>query len=246
MHTQVVLCPGYNDGEDLLRTIRELSAYYPAVQSLAVVPLGMTDHREGLAELSPVTPELALRTLEAVAPLQREFRRTRGTAFIYLADEWYRLLGRAVPGRPHYDGFPQIENGIGMTRHFLERLRRLRALFPGASGRGFRRITLVTGALFRSTLETAVRAKLARTGEEVEVEVLGVENDFFGRRVTVAGLLVAKDMIGALRERDPGDLLIIPPATLNEDDRFLDDMSLKDFEAAVGRPVQAGFRDRLW
>jgi len=244
MHTQVVLCPGFNDGPDLDRTIRDLSAYYPAVHSLAVVPLGMTDHREGLTPLAPVTPELARAVRAEVEAHQREFHRRWGIRFVYLADEWYRLLGAAVPPETHYDGFPQIENGIGMTRHFLNRLSRVRRVFPReAEGK---RVTLVTGALFRSTLEPAVRSRLRRTGERVEPQVVGVPNDFFGRSVTVAGLLTGGDIATALETIDPGDLVFLPPATLNADEVFLDDMTLPQLQERLGVPLRVGLRDRRW
>ncbi len=246
MHTQVVLCPGINDGDDLEGTIRDLAAYYPAVQSLAIVPLGMTDHREGLVELAPVTPEVADRVVTSVEAHHRRFRREWGVGFIYLGDEWYRKLGRPVPPETHYDGYPQLENGIGMTRNFLNRLARQRRVLPRTPNDSPRRITIVTGALFRPILEPALRARLERTGESTDVEVVGVENEFFGRSVTVAGLLVGRDIARTLRGRDCGDLVLIPPATLNDDGLFLDDMTLENLAAEVGVPVQAGFRDRWW
>jgi putative radical SAM enzyme (TIGR03279 family) len=245
MHTQAVLCPGYNDGDDLERTIRDLAGFYPAVQSLGIVPLGMTDHRDGLVALDPVTPELARGLTRQVEQHQRDFQARWGIRFIYLADEWYRLLGRPVPPEPHYDGFPQLENGIGMTRVFLNRLARQRRVFPWRDGRK-RRVTVVTGSLFQPILEPALAAKVARTGEPVEVAVAGVDNDFLGRRVTVAGLLAGCDILRALRGRDPGDAVFIPPATLNDDDLFLDDLTLEGLRAEVGVPVHPGFRDREW
>jgi putative radical SAM enzyme (TIGR03279 family) len=245
MHTQVVLCPGYNDGDDLERTIRDLAAFHPAVQSLAIVPLGMTDHREGLVPLDPVTPKMAWDLLRQVERHQRDFQARWGIRFVYLADEWYRLLGRPVPPEPHYDGFPQLENGIGMTRVFLNRLARQRRVFPWRDERK-RRVTVVTGSLFQPILEPALSAKLARTGEPVEVAVTGVENEFLGPSVTVAGLLAGRDILRALRGRDPGDAVFIPPAALNEDDLFLDDLTLEGLRAEVGVPVHPGFRDRAW
>ena len=245
MHAQVVLCPGYNDGDDLDETIRDLAAYHPAVQSLAIVPLGMTDHREGLVALDPVTPELARDLLERVEARQRDFRARWGIRFLYLADEWYRMLGRSVPPEPHYDGFPQLENGIGMTRVFLNRLARQRRVFPWRDGRK-RRVTVVTGSLFQPIIEPALTAKLTRTGEPVEVSVAGVENKFLGPSVTVAGLLAGRDILRVLRGRDLGDAVFIPPATLNDDDLFLDDLTLEGLRAEVGAPVHPGFRDRAW
>jgi len=262
MHTQIVLCPGINDGEDLEGTIRDLAAYYPAVRSLAVVPLGMTDHRDGLFGLERITPELAERIIGQVEAHQARFRREWGLTWLYLSDEWYRLLGRPVPPETHYDGYPQLENGIGMTRNFLNRLAHQRRIFgpwrkDDRPGRGLgvprlpaperpRRITVATGALFQPILEEALRARLGRTGEGVELQVVGVPNDFFGRAVTVAGLLAGRDLAAALEGRDLGELVVIPPATLNDDGIFLDDMDLPELEGRLGTPVRAGFRDRWW
>ena len=190
--------------------IRDLAAYHPAVQSLAIVPLGMTDHREGLRRARSGHAGAGGATAGAGrARTSATSRRGWGIRFVYLADEWYRLLGRPVPPEPHYDGFPQLENGIGMTRVFLNRLARQRRVFPWRDGRK-RRVTVVTGTLFQPILEPALAAKLARTGEPVEVSVAGVENDFFGRRVTVAGLLAGRDILRALRGRDLGDARLHP------------------------------------
>ena len=246
MHTQVVLCPGYNDGEDLKQTVRDLARFYPQVASLAVVPLGMTEHRDGLSDLAPVTPELAESTLAELEEFRRGFQAEWGTRFVYAADEWYRLLDRPMPPASHYDGFPQIENGIGMTRWFYDKMAKTKRLFPDATKHGWRAVTLVTGALFQPTLTRLVMDKLAKSGESIEVRVVGVPNEFFGRRVTVAGLLVGRDIRDALRGRDLGDAVYLPPATLNEEDTFLDDLRLEDLRAELGVPIKVGFRDRYF
>jgi putative radical SAM enzyme (TIGR03279 family) len=241
MHTQIVLCPGYNDGEDLEGTIRDLASRWPKIQSLAVVPLGMTDHRDGLVALPPVTRELAERTHAQVLAHQRRFRREKGVDFVYLADELYRMLGIEPPPAKRYDRYPQLENGIGMTRHFLSRLRRSRRLFADATRRGERRITLVTGELFEPILRTAIQEMLARTREDVEVEVVGCANEFFGRSVTVAGLLTGGDIARTLEGRALGHRVYVPPATLNDDGVFLDDTTLDELAARFGVAFQSGF-----
>jgi len=246
MHTQVVLCPGYNDGEDLRQTVRDLARFYPQVQSLAVVPLGTTDHREGLEQLKPVTPELAENTLHDLDQFARSFRRELGVNFVYGADEWYRLLNRPLPSASRYDGFPQLENGIGMTRWFFNRMARTLRLFPRAKKEGWRSVTLVTGELFRQTLERTVREKLEKTGEPIDARVVGVSNRFFGPRVTVAGLLVGRDILAGLEGRDLGDAVVLPPATLNDQSLFLDDLRLEDLERELRVPVLAGFRDHYF
>ena len=247
MHTQVVLVPGYNDGEDLRQTVRDLAELHPHVESLAVVPLGMTDHREGLAQLDRVTPELAERTLRDAQAFQREFRDRWGIDWLYMADEWYRLLDRPVPEAARYDGFPQLENGIGMTRFFLEELQEAPRLFPKERFGEARKLTLVTGHLFEPVLGDLVAEKCADTGETIEVQTVGVRNDFFGHGVTVAGLLVGRDILAALQAQpDLGDAVILPPPTLNEEDVFLDDLPLSALQETLGIPVHVGFRDRIW
>jgi putative radical SAM enzyme (TIGR03279 family) len=241
LHTQVVLCPGFNDGADLDATIDDLVGRWPGVQSLAVVPLGLTDHREGLLPvLDPFTVEDARRLLDQSVPRQKRYRREIGATFLYLADELYRLLGVDPPPVSQYDGYPQLENGIGMTRHFLTRLRRTRRLFPEAAKRGERRFTLVTGSLFEPILRPAFEEALARTKEAVEVQVIGCANRFFGSSVTVAGLLTGSDIASGIDGRDLGDRVYFPPATLNDDGIFLDDMRPEDLERRFAVPFQPG------
>jgi putative radical SAM enzyme (TIGR03279 family) len=241
MHTQIVLCPGYNDGEDLDRTIGDLALRWPHVGSLAIVPLGMTEHREGLAELAPMNAGVARDLLGQVRPYQKRFRRELGVGFVYLADEIYRLLGLETPPAAHYDGFPQLENGIGMTRHFHSRLRRAKSIFGPYLDRGERRFTIVTGELFEPILRPALQQALDRTGERVDLQIVGCENRFFGRSVTVAGLLTGSDIARSLDGRELGDRVFIPPATLNDDGVFLDDMSFDDLAGQCGVPVDLEF-----
>jgi putative radical SAM enzyme (TIGR03279 family) len=241
LHTQIVLCPGYNDGKDLEKTIQDLAARWPGVMSLAIVPLGMTDHRDGLVRLSPITPAIAEQVVRQVVRYQRSLRKKTGCGFVYLADEFYRLLGIECPPADEYDGFPQLENGIGMTREFLERLRATRRLFGSMQKRGEQIATLVTGELFEPILREAIDATLARTREETVVRIVGCENRFFGRSVTVAGLLSGGDIARELEGRDLGDRVYVPPATLNDDRLFLDDMTLDDLVRRFGVPFEASF-----
>jgi putative radical SAM enzyme (TIGR03279 family) len=240
LHSQIVLCPGYNDGDDLERTIRDLSSRWPGVKSLAIVPLGTTAHREGLVELAPVTKEVATQVLRQVEAHQKRLRREIGATFVHLADEFYRMLAKDPPSAARYDGFPQLENGIGMTRHFLDRLRRVRRLFGDATDRGERVFTMVTGELFEPILRPAVARTLERTGEDVEVRIVGCVNEFFGRSVTVAGLLSGGDIARGLQGRDLGDRVFVPPATLNDDGVFLDDLRLADLSERFSTPFESG------
>jgi putative radical SAM enzyme (TIGR03279 family) len=249
LHAQIVLCPGYNDGEDLVRTLGDLWELRPGVASVAVVPLGMTRHREGLVPLEPVTPSVAREVAAIVEPLQERSRRETGRTWVYLADEFYRLLRRRVPPAPAYDDFPQLENGIGMTRRFLETLKGMPDLFGAARARGERRFAVATGRLFAPILRRALKRHLERTGEaaEVSVRVVAVPNRFFGESVTVAGLLTGGDILravaGLARQGRLGDRLYLPPACVNEDGVFLDDRRPEELASELGVPVSPAFFD---
>jgi putative radical SAM enzyme (TIGR03279 family) len=237
MHTQVVLCPGYNDDDDLDRTISELSARWPLVRSLAVVPVGLTEHRSDLAELRPVTAEDARFLLDRLERYQMGFREELGVSFVYAGDELYHLVGILPPEEDHYDGFPQIENGVGITRQFLDRMECQDSALFGTH----RAVTLATGEMFAPTLRAAMEDWRRRTGVDIRVDVVGCANRFFGRSVTVAGLLTASDIARALTGRDLGERVYIPSETLNEDALFLDDKTVGGLAEVLDVPVEAGF-----
>ncbi len=222
VHAQIVLIPGLNDGPHLAHTVANLAALYPTVQSIAVVPLGLTKYHRGPFRV--YRPEEAGPILIQISDWQREFRRQRGLNLVYASDEWYLLAGLEVPPSEEYDGFPQLENGVGLTRVFLDEEFRVE---------GFRfrvgRVTLVCGTLIAPVLGD-VAAKLAgRTG--LEIEVVPVENRFFGPTVTVSGLLTGWDVIEALRGRELGDLVFLPQAMFDASGGLtLDDMTA----AAIG------------
>ncbi len=241
LHVQIVLVPGYNDGRDLGETLQGLASMRDSVTSVGIVPVGLTRHRKGLPELRPVSAREARGLVERIEPMRRAWRREGGTAFAYLADELYLAAGCPVPSEKDYDGYPQIENGIGLMRRFTVRLGRLRRVFRESPRRG--EITILTGRLFAPHLELLLRGKTARTGERVRMRFVCVPNRFFGRRVTVAGLLTGTDIAAAMKGRDPGRRVYIPPESVNADGLFLDGMSLRELERILGVPVQAGLRD---
>ncbi|MGA9115256.1 MAG: DUF512 domain-containing protein [Bacteroidota bacterium] len=235
MHTQIVLCPGFNDGEALLGTIRDLYAFRTAVRSLAVVPVGLTDHRAHLEELRRVDAEMASRVLDQIVPLQKQFRRETGRGFVYASDEFYILAGRPLPGRRHYDGYPQVENGVGLTRSFLERLRRSERFFPNGLPEP-RRLLVLTGELAAGILEKHLMSRLKRIQNLTSVLVVA-PNILFGRSVTVSGLLSGGCIRAALR-RHAADLVLLPPEILNAENRLLDDISVAELEGETGMRMQ--------
>ena len=267
VHTQVVLCPGINDGPHLERTLADLHGLFPAVQSVSLVPVGLTRFRslppaglEGVAPaLRPYTPEEARALLQWAAPRQRAFRRALGVTFLHPADEYYLLAGQAVPSARLYDGFPQIENGVGLVRVLLDDWarvrRRLPLLSPGpqassplprrksgqgdwsgrGAGLGTSHITLATATLIAPVLRPLAE-ELAAHLPEGSVEVVPVENTTFGPTVTVAGLLTGEALLAGLRAA-AGDLLFLPQVAFDAQGRTLDDVTVDMLERELGRPI---------
>jgi putative radical SAM enzyme (TIGR03279 family) len=235
MHTQIVLCPGINDGATLEKTVRDLFRFHSRVVSLAIVPVGLTDHRFGLHTLAKVDAGYARGLLETAERWQKEFRKKTGRAFVYPSDEFYIVAGRKIPPSSAYDGFPQIENGVGIVRNFLSEFRRQSAEFPKRL-RVRRILTLATGELARSFMEKSVLPGLRRIeGLDVRLEV--VPNVLYGRSVTVAGLLSGKCLYSALEGKDLGDMLLLPPDILNADGVLLDDETVAGVEERLRVPV---------
>lgn len=243
MHTQVVLCPGWNDGAHLVRALNDLFSFYPKVLSVAVVPLGLTDHRQRVPAMQPVDAAYARQTIEFLTPIQREFRRKTGSSFAYLGDEFYILSNTRIPPRRHYGDFPLLENGVGMVRQFLDEFARLLKRQPVQEFRGLRG-TLATGSAFAPLLTEATAQFNARFGSRLQV--VRVENKFFGKGITVAGLLTGSDVLAALKGRDCGEFVMIPSeAMINEDYLFLDDLRRADVEHSLGvRVLPTGYSPR--
>ncbi|MDP9236052.1 MAG: DUF512 domain-containing protein [Chloroflexota bacterium] len=246
-NTQLVLCPGVNDGAALDRTIDDLAALYPAVQNISVVPVGASlvaeeriERGTHASEIEGCSPDYARAVVAQVAPYQRRFRKQHGKTLVYLADEYYIMAGSALPLAARYDGFPQFENGIGMARSLTDEWQRLRqSLARGpmaAAPARVARMSFVCGTLIAPLL-TGVASELeALTG--VTLRVHAVPNSFFGPRVNVSGLLVGSDLQQKLRGSDLGDLAVLPRYSLDyTGTRFLDDMPPQQLQAALGVPL---------
>lgn len=238
-HTQLVLCPTINDGEHLERSIRDLCALRPIVESISVVPVGLTKYNNMIkvGELPPLrhyTRAEANAIIDQVEIHQRHFEAESPEKypFVYLSDEWYYLTGRDFPPASHYGAYAQIENGVGMTRYLIEQWRAGRRRLPRKMPAP-RKVTLVTSVMARPIIEGF--AEDLRLIPDLEVQVLPVINQFFGPEVTVAGLLCAQDVLGTLNAQDDlGDLVLLPRVMLdNEGRRFLDDVSLEEFQASL-------------
>ncbi len=232
LHGQAVLCPGLNDGDHLERTIDDLLRFHPMVASLAIVPVGLTDHRSNLPKLQSFTPDYARHTIAHVTAIQRKLKRRIGTPFAFLGDEIYIMAGAPIPSSRHYSDFPQIENGVGMVRTFLAQFEAAcrKRVLTGCAGR--RRGTICTGKLFYPYLKDCVD----RLG--MDLKTIAVESRFWGSGIGVAGLLTGSDFIAALKGSVYGDFAVLPSESMVGDEYlFLDDLTLKDVERELGVEV---------
>jgi len=235
MHTQIVLCPGLNDGPVLERTVRDLYAFRNQIVSLAVVPVGLTDHRFGLAQLRRVDAAYARDLLRTIDGWQKEFRKATGRAFVYASDELFITAGRPIPGPASYDGFPQLENGVGMVRSFLAQFARQARNFPGVLAK-HRTLNIVTGELAQGFMREVVLPRLSAINN-LRVNLVVAQKVLYGRSVTVAGLLSGNSVSLALQGVPRGDLVLLPPDVLNASGVFLDDVTPADLSSRIGSPL---------
>ncbi len=236
MHTQIVLCPGINDGPVLNKTVRDLYRYRKRIVSLAVVPVGLTDHRFKLAALQRVDKLFANTLLDTVGAWQKEFRAEIGRAFVYPSDEFFITAGRDIPSASYYDGFPQIENGVGMVRTFIMQFRRAAARFPDRLAKR-KKLVMVTGKLAGSMMRSEVLPRLQRV-RNLSTDLTVAPNTLFGPNVTVSGLLSGKCLYSALKGKCKNvDLVLLPPDVLNGSGLFLDDMNMEQLEEKLQAPV---------
>lgn len=235
MNCQIVLCPGINDGAELDRTLYDLSGLCPAVQSVAVVPVGLTKHRKGLAPLRPFTADEAVKAVRQVEKIGERMLKTLGARVFYPADELYLKAGLPVPSEEFYGDFPQLENGVGLVALFkseFDRALKERRKRPKGS-----RIIVATGAAAAPFINGLVDMACKKYGE-LNAEVVPVINRFFGETIDVAGLVTGRDLIEQLKPRASGGVLLIPSAMLRHDgDLFLDDISPGDVQNALGLKV---------
>ncbi len=232
MNGQIVLCKGINDGEELDKSIRDLTAYIPCMQSLSVVPVGLTKFRDGLHPLLPFTKEDARQALSVIHRWQQDCMERYGIHFVHAGDEWYLLADQQVPEAARYDGYLQLENGVGMVRLLEEEF--MEALLEKEPDKSLRRtVTVATGALAAPLLRKLAGC-LAEKFPGVSVRVIAVKNSFFGERITVSGLLTGQDIVAQLKGRDLGDKLLLPCNMLRSGETvFLDDMTLEELKSAL-------------
>jgi putative radical SAM enzyme (TIGR03279 family) len=226
IHTQVVLCPGFNDGEILEKTFKDLVALAPMVETMAVVPVGLTKNRENLPEVRLFTSVEAQNIISQVEKWQDECREKFGNSFIYLGDEFYINAGMNLPDAERYDGFPQLENGIGLSRNFLDEWENAIAA-PNGSDKIENALVPVGESAYK-----LLKQLVDDYNNEYKTchKLVAVTNHFFGKTINVTGLLTGMDILNALSDFTEFNRIILPQVVLNKDLLFLDDMSLADFK----------------
>ncbi|MDU1442426.1 MAG: DUF512 domain-containing protein [Clostridium cochlearium] len=234
LNCQIVLCPGINDGENLKKTIEDLYTLYPSVENVAVVPIGITKYREGLAKFNPYNKEGAKEQLNAVRKLQEKYIKEVGTPFVRLSDEFYVVAEETIPNKDFYQGFHQIEDGVGMIRmlreEFKETLPNLNRNLKGS-------FTLVTGKLASKEFLT-IKDEIKKVNDKIDIEVKEIINNFFGETITVAGLITGSDIKDQLKKEEVKDYILIPRNMLKADeDIFLDDVTVKELEDFYNKKI---------
>ena len=250
MNGQIVLCKGVNDGEELERSIRDLTKYLPCMESVSVVPVGLSKYREGLYPLEPFTKEDAEKVIDTIEKWQKKCLEKHDLHFIHASDEWYLLAERPLPEEESYDGYLQLENGVGMLRllvnEFAEAMQdaleepgykdEVMKVLNDEFG-GHHKVSIMTGRLAAPFLRQ-MAADFMQAFPGYEVEVIDIRNDFFGERITVSGLITAQDLIAQAKGRELGDSIAIPCNMLRSGERvFLDDQSVEDVQNALQVPV---------
>lgn len=235
MNGQIVLCKGINDGAELENTIEKLTGYIPCMQSLSVVPVGLTKYREGLYPLEPFEKEDARKVLSIIHKWQQYCMEKHGVHFVQAGDEWYLLAEMEIPPEENYDGYLQLENGVGMMRllenEFLEELSHIK-------GEAIKRKVSIATGLLAYPLIQRLTGKLSEKFPGLKAEVIPIRNDFFGERITVSGLLTGGDLIAQLKGRKLGDALLLSRSMLRSGEEvFLDDVTVKDLKNSLQVPV---------
>ena len=240
MNGQIVLCKGINDGKELDFSIRELTKYYPCLQSVSVVPVGLSKYREGLYPLEPFTKEDAKEVIGLIKKWQDYMYEKYGMHFIHASDEWYLLAEEELPTEDRYDGYLQLENGVGMLTllkdEFKEAMQTAihqKSLYKDLTGGKTKRLTIATGRLAYDTIRD-MAAQMMEAFEWLDLNVVAIRNDFFGVWITVSGLLTGQDLIAQLKGLSLGEKLLLPQNVLRSGENyFLDDITVPQLEEAL-------------
>lgn len=237
LNCQIVLCKGINDGSELLRTMHDLVKLYPHLSGVSIVPAGITDHREGLCRLEPFTPEETAEVIDQVDRFAGECLKKYGSRIFFCSDEMYIRCNREIPDEDYYEGYPQIENGVGMIRSMQSEFDEELGYLSDYDLEKQRRVSIATGSAAFGFIKS-LADKLMERVPTLECRVYLIRNDFFGKNITVAGLLTGQDIAAQLSDKELGEKLFIPKVTLKADEPvFLDDMTLDELSEKLGVEV---------
>ena len=236
MNGQIVLCKGWNDGEELERSLKDLYGYLPNLQSVSIVPVGLSKFRDGLEPLEPFTPEDAKKVILQVQKWQEKAMEEYGVHFVHASDEWYLLAGEELPEEDSYDGYLQLENGVGMLRLLETEFHEALAMAKGSEKT--QKVSIATGKLaapFIRQLAEEMKVKFPNIG----VKVYDITNEFFGERITVAGLITGQDLKKQLMDQDLGEKLLLPCHMLRSGEEvFLDDVTVSELSEYLKIPIE--------
>ena len=231
MNGQIVLCKGVNDGEELERTIRDLTGYLPYLKSVSIVPVGLTRYRDGLYPLEPFTKEDAREVLSVIHRWQEKIYQEHGIHMIHAGDEWYVLAEEEVPEEERYDGYLQLENGVGMMRLLFNEVQEALSAVTGDERQ--REISLATGRLMYPYIGKILE-EIRKKFPNITTHLYAIRNDFFGERITVSGLITGQDLTGQLKGQPLGERLLLPCNMLKIGEPvFLDDFTLEEVENSL-------------
>ena len=246
LNGQIVLCRDINDGAELERSISDMTSYLPALRSVSVVPVGLSKYREGLYPLKPFDAQSAGEVIDLIESWQKKIYPQYGVHFVHASDEWYLLAGRPLPEEERYDGYLQLENGVGMLRLLKEEVEETLAEVKPDGETPKRRVSIATGRLAGPFLKELGK-QIETVHQNVTLQIFEIRNDFFGESITVSGLITGQDLIAQLKDQDLGDELLLPSNMIRSGERvFLDDLTIEDAEEALGisiRIVESGGRD---
>ncbi len=234
INCQIVLCPELNDGKYLYQTIADLKKFYPAVRSLAIVPVGLTKHRKNLPVIKPVTTEYSIQLIDEINDARENLKKEMGSSFVYLSDEFFIRTGVKLPKNEYYEEFYQLENGVGLTRDLINRMNveKNRLLKNELNVC----LTFVSGILGAMALEKYLLPTLKKI-PNLQFSLYPITNYFYGDSIVVAGLLVGQDIYHQLKRKELGEYVVLPPRVLNHDRVFLDDWTVERLEGKLKRKI---------
>ncbi len=235
LHAQIVLCPGINDGVIFDQTVNDLKSFYPGVRSIAVVPVGLTRHRDKLYNLRLHSMDELRQMIKYTNDFRRRLRSELGNSFIYLADEFFIKARKPLPDTNYYDAFFQIENGVGEFRYMIDKFEQESFQLPDKMASPCR-ISWVTGTLAAGNLDKYILSKLRKI-RNMAIDCIPVKNNFYGHSIEVSGLLVGQDIYEQLKDRELGNYVFLPPRILNHDGLLLDNWSIDRLEKVLQTKV---------